>query len=301
VANTDHEHRSPEEREFWDRRFDVVDGPVPGEPVAEHDPLAGPDPAVGSTPSRPFGTRPVPRPLAPEPDTVWVRALEWLRDRRGDPRLGVVALVAVAVVAGFVWYRIGVAGGGDAPPAAARTRSSAASTPVTVAGGETEATASDPKPQRSTDARATTVVVHVAGAVARPGVIELPKAARVIDALEAVGGATPDADVDRLNLAAPVVDGARVYVPRRGEADPGVVGGGGATGGTGDGAPAGKINLNTATEEQLEALPGIGPTYAQAIVAERTRRNGFRSVNELREVRGIGEKRFAELAPLVTV
>ena len=78
------------------------------------------------------------------------------------------------------------------------------------------------------------VVVHVAGAVLRPGVVELADTARVIDALEAVGGANADADVDRLNLAAPVVDGARVYVPRRGEADPGVVGsGGGTTGGTG--------------------------------------------------------------------
>ena len=63
----------------------------------------------------------------------------------------------------------------------------------------------------------------------------------------------------------------------------------------------GKLNLNTATQAQLEALPGIGPTYAQAIIAERQRRGGFKSVNELRSVRGIGDKRFAELAPLVTV
>ena len=70
----------------------------------------------------------------------------------------------------------------------------------------------------------------------------------------------------------------------------------------GDGtAPGAKLNLNTATQAQLEALPGIGPTYAQSILAERQRRGGFTSVNELRGVRGIGDKRFAELAPLVTV
>ena len=65
--------------------------------------------------------------------------------------------------------------------------------------------------------------------------------------------------------------------------------------------PGGKLNLNTATQAQLEGLPGIGPTYAQAIIVERQRRGGFKSVNELRSVRGIGDKRFAELAPLVTV
>jgi len=130
----------------------------------------------------------------------------------------------------------------------------------------------------------------------------------VIDAVEAVGGAVQGGDLDRLNLAAKVVDGERIYVARVGEADPGVVGGddgagGGGTAGGGASAPGagGKLNLNTATEAQLEELPGIGPTYAQAIIAERQRRGGFTSVNELRSVHGIGDKRFAELAPLVTV
>ncbi len=87
--------------------------------------------------------------------------------------------------------------------------------------------------------------------------------------------------------------------------DAGGTGGTGAAGGgAGDGGaavPGAKVNLNTATEAQLEELPGIGPTYAQSIIAERQKRGGFTSVNELREVRGIGDKRFAELAPLVTV
>jgi competence protein ComEA len=153
--------------------------------------------------------------------------------------------------------------------------------------------------------------VHVAGAVVHPGVVELRAGSRVIAAVEAVGGALPDGDLDRLNLASPVADGERVYVAHVGQADPGVVAGttGGASspGSVGDsgsaaaGTPMGKVNLNTATQAQLEELPGIGPTYAQAILAERQRRGRFASVNDLRTVHGIGEKRFAELAPLVTV
>jgi competence protein ComEA len=124
----------------------------------------------------------------------------------------------------------------------------------------------------------------------------------VIDAVEAVGGALAEGDLNRLNLAAKLADGQRIYVAKAGEADPGVSGDAvpGATAGDGT-APAGKVNLNTASEAQLEQLPGIGPTYALAIIAERQRRGGFRSVNELRTVHGIGDKRFEQLAPLVTV
>ena len=121
-----------------------------------------------------------------------------------------------------------------------------------------------------------------------------------------MGGALADGDLDRLNLAAKVTDGQRVYVAKVGQADPGVAdAAGGDAGERGRcslaGRPGAKVNLNTATQAQLEELPGIGPTYAQAILAERQRRGGFTSVNDLRSVRGIGDKRFAELAPLVTV
>ncbi|HEX5586688.1 MAG TPA: helix-hairpin-helix domain-containing protein, partial [Acidimicrobiia bacterium] len=178
-------------------------------------------------------------------------------------------------------------------------------------GASSAPASSAPKTTATTGGADAKVVVHVAGAVVRAGVVELPGNARVIDAVEAVGGATLDGDLDRLNLAARVEDGSRVYVPKRGEADPGVLagapgpasGGSSSTGASSTGAPSptAKVNLNTATQEQLEALPGIGPTYAQSIIAARTSRGGFTSVNELREVRGIGDKRFAELAPLVTV
>jgi competence protein ComEA len=136
-------------------------------------------------------------------------------------------------------------------------------------------------------------------------VVELPAGARVIDAVEAVGGAPAEADLDRLNLAAKLVDGERVYVPTVGQPDPGVVVGDPAAtaepSASASATPSARLDLNVATQTQLETLPGIGPAYAQAIIAERQRRGGFKAVNELRSVRGIGEKRFAEIAPLVTV
>lgn len=152
------------------------------------------------------------------------------------------------------------------------------------------------------------LVVHAAGAVVTPGVYTLPPSARVDDLVRAAGGLSPDADSSRLNLAAPLVDGARVYVPRRGEAEPPPVVGpdAGTPGPPGDVAstneePAGPINLNAATEEELDVLPGVGPAIAAAIVAFREENGGFASVDDLLDVRGIGEAKLAELRPLVTV
>jgi competence protein ComEA len=211
---------------------------------------------------------------------------------RGDARLGLAILVAVAVVAGVVWYRIG-AGGASASPRTAPSRA-----------GTTRNTSARAPEDVTTTTSAKRVVVHVAGAVARPGVVELAVGSRVIDAVEAAGGGLPDADLDRLNLAAKLVDGQRVLVQKVGDpaaADPSGVGDP-SSGSTAPGAPtAGPLNLNTATLEQLDQLPGIGPTLAAAILAERERRGSFKSVNELRDVRGIGEKRFADLHDLVTV
>lgn len=146
----------------------------------------------------------------------------------------------------------------------------------------------------STTAAPSTLVVHVAGAVSEPGVYEVPADARVMDVIDAAGGPTADADVEQLNLAAPVVDGSRIYVPRFGEIAPAVSGASAA-------ADEGPLDLNAATLEQLDALPGIGPTTAQAILDERERRGGFRSVDELLEVRGIGPAKLEQLRDLVRV
>jgi competence protein ComEA len=268
---------STEEHAFWER--EIHDEPEPRRRARPH---------------------PLPRReqrLARVADGPLARLIDRLHDWRADARFGVVLLVLIAVVAGVVWYRIGVGGASAGESAAPRAVTTTVST--TMLDDSTRSTGPKGTPAR--------LVVHVAGAVTHPGVVELNSGARVIDAVEAVGGASADGDLDRLNLAAKVTDGERVYVAKVGQADPGVIDGGGADapgpsdgGGTGGGVGA-KVNLNTATQAQLEELPGIGPTYAQSIIAERQRRGGFTSVNDLRSVRGIGDKRFAELAPLVTV
>jgi competence protein ComEA len=212
------------------------------------------------------------------------RFIDRVRELRGDPRIGIAALLVVALVAGFLWYRLGAGDAGGSSPA----RRAPASTKATSGGSAAGAK------------KGGRVTVHVAGAVARPGVYDLEASARVIDAVEAAGGGAPDADLNRLNLAAKVTDGQRVLVQRVGEAAPAAPGTPGA-GGNGSGDPSGLVSLNTATPAELETLPGIGPTLAEAIIAERERRGGFRSVNELRDVRGIGEKRFADLKDKVTV
>jgi competence protein ComEA len=135
------------------------------------------------------------------------------------------------------------------------------------------------------------VIVHVAGAVLHPGIQRLSGGARVGDAIAAAGGALPDADTDAINLAAKVGDGDRVYVPRRGEVVPAAVSGAGLSGS----GPSAIIDLNNATAEQLDSLPGIGPATAQAIVQYRTEHGRFRSVDGLLAVRGIGPSKLAAI------
>jgi competence protein ComEA len=147
---------------------------------------------------------------------------------------------------------------------------------------------------------AAAALVHAAGAVVDPGVYRLSADARVADLVEAAGGPLADGDLDRLNLAAPVVDGQQVYVPRVGEAVPEMAGGTG-DGGAGPGGTGGPIDVNTASADALDALPGVGPATAQAILDERERRGGFASVEELLDVRGIGEAKLEALRDLVTV
>jgi len=138
--------------------------------------------------------------------------------------------------------------------------------------------------------------------VRSPGVYTLPAGSRVIDALRAAGGAGPGADVRSVNLARPIADGERVYIPRKGEAPaPDVAGGGGTSGGSSGGAGGGKVNINTASESELESLPGIGQVLAQRIVDYRTQHGPFRDVKDLLKVEGIGQKKFDSLKDHVTV
>ncbi|HUR22334.1 MAG TPA: helix-hairpin-helix domain-containing protein [Acidimicrobiales bacterium] len=143
--------------------------------------------------------------------------------------------------------------------------------------------------------------VHAAGAVAHPGVYRVRAGGRVSDLLDAAGGPAGDADLDQVNLAAKVSDGERVYVPRRGESPPPAAGSSTGAAGAGGVPASGPVNLNTATLEQLDSLPGVGPTTAQAILEYRKAHGRFRTVDELMEVRGIGEARLASLRPKIRV
>jgi competence protein ComEA len=143
------------------------------------------------------------------------------------------------------------------------------------------------------------VVVHVAGAVIRPGVVRLAAPGRVIDAIAAAGGAAADADLNQVNLAAKIGDGDRIYVPRRGESPPPASNTGASTGTPS--AQAGPVDLNGAGPEALDALPGVGPATAKAIVEYRTRHGRFRTVDDLLSVPGIGPAKLATLKPLVRV
>lgn len=136
------------------------------------------------------------------------------------------------------------------------------------------------------------LLVHVVGAVSKPGLYKLREGSRVADAVERAGGATPKADLALVNLAAPVADGTQVVVPAR--APPAATGGAGSTR-----TPAGPVHLNTATVEELDALPGVGPVTAQKIVDFRQANGAFASVDELDAVPGIGPARLEELRKLV--
>jgi competence protein ComEA len=153
-----------------------------------------------------------------------------------------------------------------------------------------------PRAATPTSAVAQELYVHVAGAVARPGLYRVRVGSRVADVLDAAGGPTGDGDVHQLNLATKVDDGQRVYVPRVGEPPPAASDSGG-----GAGEAAGPLDLNTATQAQLEELPGVGPSTAKAILDYREKNGRFRAVEELLDVRGIGPAKFSEIEPLVKV
>jgi competence protein ComEA len=151
-------------------------------------------------------------------------------------------------------------------------------------------------PTETATAAPTAVVVDVVGAVRRPGLYRLAQGARIADAVARAGGATAKADLALINLAAPLADGEQVIVPRRGAPALGAPAGAGSAAGT---AASGPVHLSTATLEQLDSLPGIGPVTAQKILDYRQKHGAFTSVDELDAVSGIGPARLDQLKDLV--
>jgi competence protein ComEA len=139
------------------------------------------------------------------------------------------------------------------------------------------------------------LVVHVAGAVFRPGLYRLPDGSRIDDAIAEAGGAKPKAALDLVNLASPVADGQQVLVPLRSAGGAGTA----APTTTGAGVPGMKVHLNSATLEQLDTLPGVGPVTGQQILDYRSANGAFRSIDELDAVPGIGPATLEQLRPLV--
>ena len=192
-------------------------------------------------------------------------------------QLATYALAAVVVVVLGVRFMQGQARGGAGEAQAAR----------------------GPAPVKIERPAPSAALVHVAGAVRHPGVYRLDGGDRVKDAIALAGGARTGADVNAINLAAKVADGQQVVVPHRGATAPAAAGPGagdaGASGAGGGAGPRAPISLNAATAEQLDTLDGVGPATAQKILDWRREHGGFRTVDDLGEVPGIGPKRLAAL------
>jgi len=221
-------------------------------------------------------------------------------------RKQLLVYVAIGIVVVAIGARFLFAGGGepDADGGGEGIVLAAEASPPAAAGGAGTAA---PSAAASSSAPAQ-VVVDVAGAVARPGVYTLQAGARVCDALELAGGTIAQAQTAAVNLAARLVDGQQIVIPQKGQTpatgpqQPGDAGGGGSAGaGTVSAAPGVPVNLNTATLEQLDTLSGVGPSTAQKIIDYREEHGGFRSVDELKEVSGIGDAKFAALKDQVTI
>lgn len=258
--------------------------------------------------------------VAPAPR--WRALLEMLRTRSGysgagglrthgvDPRTSLprgvaVGSLVVALLVGFLGWRflarpspiedrMPVAGGG----AASAAGGSAAGSDTGSGSGSPDARAG--VGNEPGDRSGQPLTVHVAGSVLEAGLVELPAGSRVADAVESAGGIAPDADLERVNLAAVVPDGARIFIPAQGQDVPAELSVGNA-GPRGEPTAEQPLDINTADAAALEELPGVGPATASAILEHRSEKGRFASVDALLDVRGIGEAKLESMRDLVTV
>ena len=260
--------------------------------------------------------------LSPASAGPVVARLRWRLGLRAAVLLGALSLVA----GGWFWWRVATAVPEVTPLSAVTETGTADAGSGTAAGeddkGSAGSTGDGGQSGGGGDGAGSgtaAAVVHVAGAVKKAGVVRLPKGSRVHDAITAAGGGTVAADLNRLNLASVLEDGQKIYVPRQGEplqpeaaapggqpagsppAGAGVAGTGPGASDDGSGAAGAKINLNTATAEELDGLPRVGPVLAQRIVDWRAEHGNFKAVEELDAVDGVGPKMLEALLSLVTV
>ena len=202
--------------------------------------------------------------------------------------VGVVALVVVALGAAVALLVFGLSHAGLQPAATFPLRDGVAS-----------ASSADEAQDQAVEEPPAMVAVHVGGAVANPGVYELEEGSRVLDALQMAGGEVEDASTDSINLARVLNDGEQILVPTVEEAAASTAAG--ASGGAGSVSTSSRININTATAEQLDALPGVGQSTADKIIADREANGPFGTIEDLKRVSGIGDKKFEELSDLICV
>ncbi|MCX6499779.1 MAG: helix-hairpin-helix domain-containing protein [Arthrobacter sp.] len=248
-------------------------------------------------------------PAAGNPGATARAAFRWRTGRRAAALLALICVL----LGGWFWWQAA-----DGAPRAEPLGDPPGSEPVGGSGpggtGSQATGTADPAAAQVPGAAAGgTIVVHVAGAVGSPGVVELPGGSRLHEAIKAAGGSTAAADLNRLNLAAVLEDGQKILVPERGSPERGSPDGAAAAeatgpaagtdgkGGGGTGPPVAKINLNTAGVEELATLPRVGPVLAQRIVDWRKQHGRFRTVEELDAVEGVGPKLLAALLPLVRI